>query len=321
MDSANAVELAAIQRIVQHAFKSSRIHVQHIDRLENHLHHIRLLKLSDGSRLVLKSVPRPATNLLRQEKVALETEAKVLSHLGKHGGLPVPRLIKYEAATDSSGPSYLLTAFLRGVSLREMQPYLTPNDRVQVDRQLGSLTRLIAQQTCPVFGTIPRVSNGDGTRSWREAFVALVENLLRDAEDMFISLPYHQIRQQLNRLSPILDDVTEARLVVIALGDPSSVLLDPERNCVVGIVDLSSAIWGDVMMAGKFQSPSVPFLEGYGSVPGTSGSERMRQVLYVSFTLSLYRMSRLKSLKLRVSPSHQRYSHELLPTAERQLGA
>lgn len=279
MELANAAEFAAIQNIVQQTFQSSKIHVQHIDRLENHLHKIRLLRLSDGTRLVLKSAPRPTINLLRHDADALETEARVLSTLGRHTGLPIPRLIKYQASVDSSGPSFLLTAFLQGVSLQEMQAFLRPDDRVQVDRQLGSLTRLIAQQTSPVFGTISRVAGGGGTTSWREAFVALVEALLRDAEDVFISLPYHQIRQQLNRLSPILDEVTQARLVVTNLGDPLSVLLNPETKSVIGIVDLSSALWGDTMMAGKFQSPSAPFLEGYGSGMGTSGSARMRQVL------------------------------------------
>jgi len=280
MEAANCAELNAIQRIVQSAFRSSRIQVQQIEMLENHVHQIRLLRLSDGSALVLKSSPRPTTKLLRHEKDALETEAKVLSTLGSHAGLPISRLIKFEARPDSSGPSFLLTAFMRGVPLREMQAFLRGDDRVQVDRQLGSLTRLIAQHTSPVFGTIGRVSAGAGTRSWRQAFMALVEAVLRDAEDMFISLPYHQIRQQMNRLTPILDEVTQARLVVTNLGDPSSVLLNPETRSVIGIVDLSSALWGDVLMAGKFQNPSAPFLEGYGSCLGTSGSERMRQVLY-----------------------------------------
>jgi hypothetical protein len=275
-----SVDLNAVQRVVQHTFRSSRILVHQIETLDTHVHPIRLLRLSDGSRLVLKTSPRPTTGLLRHESKALETEARALSNLNRYTQLPIPRLIKFDADRfNSLGSPFILSSFIKGMSLQSMQAYLTLQDRQSIDRQLGLFTFTISSQLSTFFGSIPRVSSGSGSRSWRETFLSLLESVLRDAEDMLIQLPYNQIRTEMNRLTPCLEDVTEARLVVPSLGNPANVLIDPDTRQVSGLLDFSSALWGDILMAEIFEFPSVAFYEGYGSTAGTSGPEGLRKLL------------------------------------------
>lgn len=75
-----------------------------------------------------------------------------------------------------------------------------------------------------------------------------MESVLRDGEDMLISLPYSQIRDHVVKAERALDEVEDARLVVPALRNPSNVLIDGRTKEVTGLLDFGTAIWGDVDM-------------------------------------------------------------------------
>ena len=54
----------------------------------------------------------------------------------------------------------------------------------------------------------------------------MVETSLQEAEDMMLSLPYTQIRQQVYRLASALEVVRLANMVRATIGDSSTVLVD-----------------------------------------------------------------------------------------------
>ena len=54
----------------------------------------------------------------------------------------------------------------------------------------------------------------------------MVETSLQEAEDMMLSLPYTQIRQQIYRLASALEAVRLANMVRATIGDSSTVLVD-----------------------------------------------------------------------------------------------
>jgi hypothetical protein len=145
-----------------------------------------------------------------------------------------------------------------------MEIGLSVRERNDIDRHLGFLATTIGQNVAPGFGSLQQVAIGAGKRSWREAFCALFESVLRDAEDMFIHLPYAELRHELVRLASALDEVTLPRLTVVGFGRPTHVLLDEESKQLSGVVDFSSAFWGDMLMAELFESPSLAVVEGAG---------------------------------------------------------
>ena len=242
----------------------STVRVQQSQNITGHVHSLRSLKLSNGLSLLLKSSPRPGTPLLRQERFYLETEARVLALLGQSANPCIPQLYHYDPRGSVFGSPFLLRQCVKGRSLADMEHQLNARERNDIDRHLGFLATMIGQNVAPGFGTLQQVAIGAGKRSWREAFCSLFESVLRDAEDMFIHLPYAEIRHELVRLASALDEVTLPRLAVVDFGRPTHVLLDEESKQLSGIVDFSSAFWGDMLMAEIFENPSLAVVEGAG---------------------------------------------------------
>ena len=86
------------------------------------------------------------------------------------------------------------------------------------------------RSTCDV---LVEMNNGSKDLSWKDAFRTMAETSLQEAEDLMLSLPYTQIRQQLYRLAPALAIVRAANLVHADSGDSSSVLVDVDlRNTI-----------------------------------------------------------------------------------------
>ena len=85
----------------------------------------------------------------------------------------------------------------------------------------------------------------------------MLESVLRDAEDMFVNLPYSQIREQLVKAEGSLDEVREARLVIPGLSDPGNVLVDRQTKEITGVMDFTRALWGDVELMKDGEEESV----------------------------------------------------------------
>jgi hypothetical protein len=259
----------------------STVHVHQSQPIPGHIHSLRLLELSNGARLLLKGSPSSRTALLRRERYFLETEAQFLALLGQSANPCIPRLYHYDPHGRLWGSPYLIRQYMKGKSLSEMESDLSPQQLDGIDRHLGFLLSTIGQNAAPGFGSLQQVACGAGTPSWRDAFCALFEGILRDAEDTFIHLPYSEIRHELSRLAPALEDVTLPRLVVVDFGRRSHVLLNEESKQLSGIVDFSSALWGDVLMAEIFAHSSPAVLQGAGMALSRTKKEKIRLALYV----------------------------------------
>lgn len=286
----------------------STIHVQQSQNIPGHLHTLRRLTLSNGSRLLLKGSPVHGTPLLRQERHFLEAEARFLALLGQSANPCIPQLYHYDPRGTPLGSAYLVRQYVKGTTLRDMENRMTVQQHDHLDRHLGFLLSTIGQNVAPRFGALQQVASGVGRRSWRESFWALFEGVLRDAEDMFIHLPYAEIRHEVSRLASALDQVTLPRLVVVGFGRPSHVLLDECSKQLSGIVDFSSAFWGDVLMAEIFENPSTAVLEGAGMPLTRTDGEEIRLLMYVIpvrpavrhslLTLLLYHQVHLLSISI-----------------------
>jgi hypothetical protein len=251
------------------------------------LHTLFLLNMADGSRLVLKLAPAQNIRLLRHEQEGLRTEAKVLQAFGAQDQVPVPRILKYDAHGAELGVPYILMEYIPGMPLKELHPCLDASDKRDVDWQLGRLFHYIdaIPQLLSSFGPLIRVTSGAGFATWREAFLSLVEAILRDAEDLVVLLPYEQIRNEVDRLSPVLSDVRDPKLVIMNEGY-SNILLDLRTKKVTAILDYGRALLGDPMLSDIFATASPAFFEGFGSRSPSMGRERTRQLLCVLDILS-----------------------------------
>ncbi|KAI9666640.1 MAG: hypothetical protein M1821_004576 [Bathelium mastoideum] len=253
--------------------------LQSIERLPGHLHRIYLLRLTDGSRLILKLAPSSNVRLLRVERQALSVEAAALELLTSRIQLPIPVLIKHDQHDRSLGTSYSLQTRIGGVSMSNIGR-LSSHERANIDRTLGIYFRHISSLAAGKFGPPNHVFSGGGSDSWRESFLQMLELALRDAEDVLVNLPYDTIRYYMQSHGHLLDQVTEARLVLLNVTHEENVLLDERTKQVTGLMGLSEVILGDPFMATAFVRPSAAFLEGYGTSPSRTRSEAIRQLLY-----------------------------------------
>ncbi|KAI1856673.1 hypothetical protein JX265_008882 [Neoarthrinium moseri] len=133
----------------------------------------------------------------------------------------------------------------RGASLSFLAEHLTGTERRSIEFQKGQLLRRISSFKSPNsrFGPVVAVISSStassdpgaaeeassagpgGAHSWMNAFLTLVEGVLRDGEDLAVMMSYSLIRHHVHRLSHLLDAVTQARLVVLDAGSNSNVLV------------------------------------------------------------------------------------------------
>ena len=236
-----------VQSLIENILVPLRLTVFQMEDISGHLHRVRIIRLSNGSSLVLKVSPAQAIPLLRHESYSLDSEALTLSLLAK-SSLPVPRVLRHDASCVHIGSPFLLSTHLSGIPYGNVRQYLTRSERAGIERQLKSIYNVISQHTSSIYGPygpVSLVASNQGHKTWREAFVAMLESVLMDGEDMMVSLPYSQIREHLSRHENALDPVEEARLVVLGFGQPENVLIDRRTNEVTGLLDFGRATWGD----------------------------------------------------------------------------
>lgn len=166
----------------------------------------------------------------------------------------LPKLIHHSSNSTERDAPYALYQPRDRSSILSLPTLLTIQQRAQVDYQLGTLTRGFSTIISPTGqfgpagsilaspsttqrrkdGTISRASTPgkttEGCRTWSETFHLMLEDILRDAEDMAITVPYPAIRKHFLRLSYVLDEITEPRLVFIDGTEDSNVLVALEEE-------------------------------------------------------------------------------------------
>ncbi|KAK3346251.1 hypothetical protein B0T25DRAFT_460497 [Lasiosphaeria hispida] len=229
----------------------------------------------------------------------------------------VPTLVQSSPyPTNELKSAYAFFESVRGtpLSLLPSGP-LSPPDRRHVDKQTGRLLRRLARLTSPTgkFGPVAAAvaarSAPDGyqhlgvvTDTWAVAFQSVLEGILRDGEDMGVTIPYAAVRRNFRRFSYALDSVAVPRLVVVNGAEEGNVLVhDPGSRKgvpdelesatkddtsdtagaaadgsgevkapgvssleVSGLLDWSNCVFGDPLLASVFaDGASDGFLEGF----------------------------------------------------------
>lgn len=90
---------------------------------------------------------------------------------------------------------------------------------------------------------------------------------------------YIGIRDLVRKHRSSLDKITSPRLVLLELASDKNVVVDSKSNRVTGLLDFSTAIWGDPFMSDCFCKPTASFVEGFGTLPNKTAAERIRQYL------------------------------------------
>ncbi|CAM1503697.1 Fc.00g012880.m01.CDS01 [Cosmosporella sp. VM-42] len=163
-----------------------------------------------------------------------------------------------------NGSLYNLSRPPWGVTISALSPPLDYKERKAVDFQIGQFLRCMSTQVSPNgrFGlttdvlAVPRstaqlcrfeggLHAKRGANSWSTAFQALLESVLRDAEDLSIMISYGAIRRHVDRFEHFLEAVTNPRLVAMDIAEDMNTLVFWANNAIgktVGVMEKSQSM-------------------------------------------------------------------------------
>ena len=281
------LSISALNRLLRRVLARPQICILGIEEIDSHgILPTYLLTTSDeaSSHLLLTLPPGPHVKLLRIEQYALETQVQLYQILdgAPHLGVSVPRVLAYDLSPKTlRGTPFLLTTYVPGPRLSGHATELGDSSRQSFTRQMSSLVSSISGQPTsnPSFGSLHGARGSDvATGSWFQAFGMMLEGILRDGEDMLVSLPYETIRSSFSRLSGALDEVREARLVLMSLGTEEGskgMVLDEDGTKIIGLTGCGSWVaWADPLLARVFDGPLEEVEMKYGG-----GDEATRRML------------------------------------------
>ncbi|GAA5211042.1 phosphotransferase family protein [Microbacterium kyungheense] len=228
----------------------------------------------DGRRAVAKIVGADTSRLYRYELGLLGTEALTYEMLGG-SGVPVPRVLHTDFSRSAVDADVVVAEHLPGVPWLNLQ--LDDAQNAVVRRGLGAVMADLHRVPAPTFG-YPAADAALSGPTWREAFGAMMDAVLADAERWHVHLPAERVRAAVGAHAAALSAVTHPVVVHTDLW-AGNVFLDPETLDIVGIIDTERTLWGDPLheLAGADQQghgdPDADLLAGNTAAGGILADE------------------------------------------------
>lgn len=239
--------------------------------------------------VVLRIAPHPEQRVLTYERDLMRREVAIIETVQGVPDIPAPNLVACDFSRRVIDRDCMFLARLTGAPFNEVKDAMDPAAVQAVERDVGWCVARLGEITGPSFGYFGD-GPGAGTTTWRAAFLAMVEALLRDGEALDAHLPrsWDDLRTLFERYAPALDVISQPSLVHWDLW-AGNVFVKPQNGAyaVEGIIDWERALWGDPDMetavACGFYGPA--FYEGYGQArvddaPEAASPVAVRQSLY-----------------------------------------
>jgi aminoglycoside phosphotransferase (APT) family kinase protein len=239
------------------------------------------IKLSDGSRFVLKVAPPSTVQVLRYEKNIMRTEVEVMRLVKSSTNLLLPAIHVYDSSHDLMESDYFIMDFINGVPLNKIRESLPPDDRHKIDFQTGQFLRQMNSITGIKFGYFSEPETQ--SENWRETFNRILKNILLDGKEAEVALPtdYDSLYLLLESAFAALDEIQTPCLVHWDLWD-GNIFIDPHSKQITGLIDFERALWADPLMEANFGAFGVnpSFLKGYGREMLATNNQNIRHTLY-----------------------------------------
>ncbi|MBD0844141.1 phosphotransferase family protein [Streptomyces sp. TRM68416] len=265
------------------------------------------LRLTDGSRYVLKVPPAATVPGLRHERELLVSEAEFY-RAATTVGVPAPRVV-------ALAERQLLMTACPGDPWDDS---LTDAEQEELRGELGRQVARLHRVTGPGFG-YPSGALGPLAPDWRTAFTALLDAVLDDARHYGARLPRSadDTARTLRAAHPALDDITVPRLVHFDLW-PGNILVDRSTGTprIGGLIDGERMFWGDpvadfvsLALLGDIEKDEA-FLAGYREADGRVDFDtptRLRLALYRAY---LYLIMITETIPRGPDPGRDRWVQE-----------
>lgn len=265
------------------------------------------LRLTDGSRYVLKTPPGAAVLGLRHERELLVSEAAFYRSAARVE-VTAPQLV-------SMGDGFLLMTACPG------EPWdgtLTDTEHTALRTELGHQVARLHRVTGPGFG-YPSGALGPLAPDWRTAFTGMFDAVLDDARlyGPRLPRPVDTVARTAASAYGALDEVTDPCLVHFDLWRGNILVDRPDGEARIGgLIDGERMFWGDPLadfvslaLLGDIRNDE-EFLAGYREAGGRARFDppaRLRLALYRAY---LYLIMLTETIPRRAGEEQERWVQE-----------
>ncbi|MFF9685572.1 phosphotransferase family protein [Streptomyces sp. NPDC014623] len=229
----------------------------------------------DGRDWVVK-IPPAHTDGLSHEQRLLVNEV-TFYRAAAAAGAAVPQVVHSELRPGGPAGAYVVMTTCPGQPWSTLAGDLTAGETRSLRAEFGSAVGRLHGVTGPAGFGYPAESLGPLSPTWRQAFTAMTDAVLADAEryGARLPLPADRIREVLAGASGVLDEVTRPALVHFDLWQGNLLVAgEPGARRIGGIIDGERMFWGDpvadLVSTSLFGDPEtdLDFLAGYTAATG-----------------------------------------------------
>ncbi len=243
------------------------------------------LTIQGNHKIVLKVSPPKHVKVMRYEKDIMENEIEVLNKINSTIDIPVAKVLNYDCDKDIIENEYFFMDFIQGTPLDNVYDEFNEKQRNSISSDLGKYVKQITSIKSDFFGDITKKEKQFST--WSEAFLFMIKELLDDARDIRLKLPYeyNAIYHLIERYSGILDKVEKASLVHKDLWK-GNIFVDPQNPQITAILDFERAIYGDALLEPVCGSllHDTAFMNSFIGRTYLEDDEKIRAVIYSVYT-------------------------------------
>lgn len=235
--------------------------------------------LLPGKTVILKVAPPLDAKVMTYEKNIMKAEVEALLLVKKMTKVPVPAVLYYDTSHTVCNAEYFFMDKIEGENFFTLKnngliPYEVQN---QIFREVGHYNYEMNRIKGTTFGYMGLpVMQGS---SWKEVFLKMIEEVLRDGERIEINLgvEYDAVRMLIKKAEYALEEVKQPYFVHWDLWDGNIFVKDGR---VSGIIDFERALWAEPLMEFYFRGHInvKDFYEGYGA--NLREEAPMRSLLY-----------------------------------------
>ncbi|ERI93947.1 phosphotransferase enzyme family protein [Clostridiales bacterium oral taxon 876 str. F0540] len=240
-----------------------------------------MLTLTNGCKTVLKVSPPEDVTVMSYEKNIMETEVYVLNKIKALTDVPIPKVFYYDQSGQIIKNDFFFMEFVDGVPLNKLRSELTEEQYREISSELGGIMQKIHSIEGSYFGHISQDDKKFDT--WDQAFLCMIKDLLADAIDAGVILPYdyNKIYNMIYEKREVLNAVKMPSLIHKDLWD-GNIFVDPKTFKITGILDCERAVYGDALLdpVCGFLLNNKAFMKSYKGTILLDKEEEIRAVLY-----------------------------------------
>lgn len=223
-------------------------HVEFVDELsEGTFNTAYLIRLRDGTGLVLKVSPRPDTPIMSYEHGLMHGEVTYYTATATVPSVPMPRVVHADFDRAIIDGDVLIMSECPGQSWHSLRERLGDDDRVRLRTELGRMVAALHEVTGTGFG-YPRDDRQPLVDSWRDAFTNMFDLACDDAKRYRADLPVpaDKLSRLVREHGHTLDEIDTPVLVHFDLWNGNILITDATGRLEIGgLIDGERAFWGD----------------------------------------------------------------------------